>query len=500
MDKEFLLKLIEENEESEWIEFKSNYPAEKHYEEIGEYISAISNSAALKEQTYGYMIWGVEDSTKKIIGTTFEYDLNINGSEVFKHYLARNLQPSIALRFETFTIHDKRIVCLTIPAANKVITEFKRERFIRIGSSKETLRKYPEYEADLWATLTGSNDITIIPSRRKNLTFHYLKIYLSDHNFQYNDLTFEDNLHLRTPHGSYNLMAELLADENDISVNVATFATTDKTQYISRTEFGGRCLLDAMEKAKGYIETINPTYVDTRVRPRKEIKLFSPEAFKEAWYNACVHYKWAEMNNPGIYVYSDRLEIESYGGIPRGLTKRQFLNGVSHPVNKTLFEIFKICGFVEKSGHGVPTVVKTYGENAYRFEGNFINVIIPFEKINLKVTSEEPISSIDNNTTQENYSTTRETTQEMTNTTQENHSTTRETTQEMTNTTRENDDTTQENILNLLKENGHLNKKKLAELLHLTEDGVKYHIKELKKKSKLIHHGSTKAGYWEVKE
>ena len=241
-----------------------------------------------------------------------------------------------------------------------------------------------------------------------------------------------------------------------------------------------------MEKAKDYIETINPTYVDTTVRPRKEIKLFSPEAFKEAWYNACVHYKWAEMNNPGIYIYSDRLEIESYGGIPRGLTKRQFLNGVSHPVNKTLFEIFKICEFVEKSGHDVPMVVKTYGENAYRFEGNFINVIIPFEKINLKVTSEDPISSIDNNTTQENYITTRETTQEMTNTTREN--------------IQENDDTTQENILNLLKENGHLNKKKLAELLHITEDGVKYHIKELKKKSKLLHHGSSKAGYLEVIE
>lgn len=66
--------------------------------------------------------------------------------------------------------------------------------------------------------------------------------------------------------------------------------------------------------------------------------------FKEVRYNACVHYKWSEMNTPGIYIYSDRMEIESYGGITRELTKKVFLRGTSRPINKTLLIYAKHVG------------------------------------------------------------------------------------------------------------------------------------------------------------
>ena len=467
MNKELLLEIINNNDEREWVEFKTNYPAEKHAQDIGEYISALSNSATLHKQNYAYMIWGVENNTRKILGTDFNYDLDINGSEVFKHYLARNLEPRISFKFEGVYIDDKRLVALIIPATKDVITEFNHERFIRIGSSKEKLKKFPKYEAELWAELSGSNDITNIESRRTHLTFQILKNYLSTHNYHYNDSTFEENLGLRTKNGEYNLMAELLADENDIVINVATFATNDKTEYLKRNEFGGKCLLLAMEQAKNYIEAINQIYVDTKVRPRKEKPMFNMDAFKEAWYNACVHYKWSEANNPGIYVYVDRLEIESFGGIPSDLSKRQFLLGVSKPVNKRLFEIFKTCGFVEESGHGVPTVTKAYGDESYIFDGKFIKVVIPFDRSGF------------------------------TNTTQEIDNTTQKTTQGHESTTQK---TTQERLIELLKANPNLSRSDLATLLKLSEDGVKYQIKKLKDKGIIKRVGPDKGGYWEVIE
>ena len=467
MNKELLLEIINNNDEREWVEFKTNYPAEKHAQDIGEYISALSNSATLHKQNYAYMIWGVENNTRKILGTDFNYDLDINGSEVFKHYLARNLEPRISFKFEEVYIDDKRLVALIIPATKDVITEFNHERFIRIGSSKEKLKKFPKYEAELWAELSGSNDITNIESRRTHLTFQILKNYLSTHNYHYNDSTFEENLGLRTKNGEYNLMAELLADENDIVINVATFATNDKTEYLKRNEFGGKCLLLAMEQAKNYIEAINQIYVDTKVRPRKEKPMFNMDAFKEAWYNACIHYKWSEANNPGIYVYVDRLEIESFGGIPSDLSKRQFLLGVSKPVNKRLFEIFKTCGFVEESGHGVPTVTKAYGDESYIFDGKFIKVVIPFDRSGF------------------------------TNTTQEIDNTTQKTTQGHESTTQK---TTQERLIELLKANPNLSRSDLATLLKLSEDGVKYQIKKLKDKGIIKRVGPDKGGYWEVIE
>lgn len=42
--------------------------------------------------------------------------------------------------------------------------------------------------------------------------------------------------------------------------------------------------------------------------------------------------------------------------------------------------IFLQCGIVEHSGHGVPIVVKEYGEQAYLFSKNMITVTIPFNK------------------------------------------------------------------------------------------------------------------------
>ena len=471
MNKETLLELIDNSDECEWIEFKTNYPADKYYMDIGEYISALSNSAALHKQTFAYMIWGVENNTKKIIGTLFNYDIEINGSEVFKHYLARNLDPHISFKFEEIYIGKSRIVCLTIPSSKEIITEFDHERFIRIGSSKERLRKYPKIEAELWAELSGTNDIANIESRRNNLTFQILKNYLSTHNYHYNDSTFLDNLGFKTKSGNYNLLAELLADNNDIVINVATFATNDKTEYLKRNEFGGKCLLLAMEQAKNYIESINQIYVDTTIRPRKEKPMINMDAFKEAWYNACVHYKWSEANNPGIYVYSDRLEIESFGGIPVDLSKKQFLQGVSKPVNKRLFEIFKTCGFAEESGHGVPTVTKAYGNDSYIFDGKFIKVVIPFNISNKSKTTKE--------TTKEIINTTQETTKEIINTTQE---------------------TTQEKIINLLRANALLTRKDLSIILKLSEDGIQYHLNQLKKKGIIEHKGSTKSGYWLVKD
>ena len=41
-------------------------------------------------------------------------------------------------------IEGKRLVLLTIPAAKSVPTKFSEQTFIRIGSSKEKLSKFPE--------------------------------------------------------------------------------------------------------------------------------------------------------------------------------------------------------------------------------------------------------------------------------------------------------------------------------------------------------------------
>ena len=79
-------------------------------------------------------------------------------------------------------------------------------------------------------------------------------------------------------------------------------------------------------------------------------------------------------------MFSYRLEIVSTGGIPKSMTKERFLSGESRLVNPELMHAFVSCGLVEQSGHGVPVVVQKYGEEAYKLNGGFVKVTIPFYK------------------------------------------------------------------------------------------------------------------------
>ena len=94
------------------------------------------------------------------------------------------------------------------------------------------------------------------------------------------------------------------------------------------------------------------------------------------------------------------------------------------------------------------------------FDGKFIKVVIPFNISNKSNTTKE---------------------------------TTQETTQEIANTT-------QEKIINLLRANAILTRKDLSIILKISEEGVKYHLNNLKKKGIIEHKGSTKSGYWIVKD
>ena len=61
-----ITNLISLPHEYEWLDFKENWFSK---DGIGEYISAISNGAALSGREFGYIVWGVNDKTHEITGT-----------------------------------------------------------------------------------------------------------------------------------------------------------------------------------------------------------------------------------------------------------------------------------------------------------------------------------------------------------------------------------------------------------------------------------------------
>ncbi|MGN1163556.1 MAG: ATP-binding protein, partial [Candidatus Ornithospirochaeta sp.] len=79
-----------------------------------------------------------------------------------------------------------------------------------------------------------------------------------------------------------------------------------------------------------------------------------------------------------IYIYDDRIEIISTGGLPYGYSREDFFSGISHPVNIGLFKIMGQLDIIEQTGHGNIVIVDKYGKNAFRIEDNYIVVTIPF--------------------------------------------------------------------------------------------------------------------------
>jgi predicted HTH transcriptional regulator len=125
-----IIELCSYDDEQEWFEFKENW---FQPEELGEYVSALSNAAAFHYQEMAYFIWGVNDDTHEIVGTNFNQYCDYN-KEPYQNYLARNLSPSINFSFEEVEINGKRVVALLIPPATEIPTSFRETRFIRIGS------------------------------------------------------------------------------------------------------------------------------------------------------------------------------------------------------------------------------------------------------------------------------------------------------------------------------------------------------------------------------
>ncbi len=256
--------------EREWFEFKKNWYKP---DELGEYISALSNSAAYEGRGQAYFIWGIDDTTHEIEGTDFNFNKTIK-NEPLKHYLARQLSPDVNFRFEEAHIEGKRLVLLTVPAAKVVPTAYARERYIRIGSSKENLRKYPEKESYLFNVLRhGFPTIENTPSEYQELSFEKLMIYYGAKGLKLAPQTFKKNLSLYTEEGKYNILAQLLSDHSHIPIRVAIFSGKTKADNMySVREFGNQCLLYSLEEVLRYGDVLNLIQADETDRIVREKK------------------------------------------------------------------------------------------------------------------------------------------------------------------------------------------------------------------------------------
>jgi ATP-dependent DNA helicase RecG len=146
-----LVELLSLPAETEWVEWKHN---NDNPDMIAERISALANSAALHGREFGYLVWGVEDSTKKVVGTTFRPRQSKKGNEELENWLMRSQHPQVSFQIFEWSHQGVPVVLFQIPRASQAPVRFGSEEFVRIGSLTKKLKEYTEKERELWAILS----------------------------------------------------------------------------------------------------------------------------------------------------------------------------------------------------------------------------------------------------------------------------------------------------------------------------------------------------------
>ena len=144
--------------ESECVEFKDandNFSTS----DIGKYFSALSNEANLRGQTAAWLVFGVHDKTRAIIGTDYRRDRARLDS--LKHQITQDTDPSVSFReIHEIQTPQGRVLAFEIPPAPRGIPiGWKGHYYARAGASLTALSMAKQDEirsqslADDWSAI-----------------------------------------------------------------------------------------------------------------------------------------------------------------------------------------------------------------------------------------------------------------------------------------------------------------------------------------------------------
>lgn len=369
--KKIIERLLKLPKECEWAEFKLNFKSE---DEIGKYLSALSNGASLQNEKYGYLIFGIDDATLQVVGTNFNPLLKKIGNEELENWLLQRLSPRVDVAIIVSNFNDKQLVIFQVQAANGQPTCFMHHDFVRVGSITRSLKEFPEKERKIWASKAKENfekGIALeVETAADVVKFLDTQSYYDLLNIPYpsaRDAVIEkfiaEKFIKSNPHGYAitNLGAILFA--KDIAhfeqliykaPRVILYDGKNKLKTIKDQDgkFGYALGFDRLIK---YINVLLPSneVIGTALR---ETKLMYPEiAIRELVANALVHQDFSEKGSaPLIEIFSDRVEI-SNPGIPL-ISPNRFIDEYQAR-NELLSSVMRRLGICEKKGSGMDKVV-----------------------------------------------------------------------------------------------------------------------------------------------
>ncbi|WP_314295379.1 RNA-binding domain-containing protein [Fusobacterium periodonticum] len=342
--------------------------------------------SAFSNYNTGKIIFGIDDNGK-IIGLENIEELCLD----LENKINDNISPKPDFRFIKDT--KKNIITLIVEEGLNKPYLYKGKAYKRNDTSTVEVDKVELNRL----TLLGLNQYyEELKARKQDLEFKVLKKELEEKlslkNFSKDVLK---TLNLYDDKNAYNNAAELFADKNFFSgIDIAKFGKSIN-EILDRNLFVNISIISQFQKT---LEVFNRYYKYEQILGSERIKkeLIPEKAFRETIANALIHRTWDVNSNIRISMYEDKIEVSSPGGLPSGISEKEYLNGqISQLRNPILANIFFRLKYIEMFGTGIRRINESYKSYAVKpafeiFE-NSIKITLPIITTKLFLTTDEKI-------------------------------------------------------------------------------------------------------------
>ena len=330
------IALIDElcTSESALVEFKQNNFDPKL---VAKLCSALSNAARIDNKDFAYVLWGVDDSSHEVVGTTFDPDdVKADSNTVLQLWLAQRLKPSVAFEFRRVAHPQGTVVLLEIPAASIAPVAYDDIAYVRIGSATPKLTDYPErqqklitnlrpyvWEKGLAKQFISADEVLVLLDYPAY--FKLTEQNLPDNKVGILERLAADRLIQEDVGGKWNITnlgAILFAadlDAFDISISrkavrFIAYKGKNRAATVAHRQDGRKGYAAGLEGLINYINGLLPINEHIGAVFREPRRLFPELAVRELIANALIHQDMTIQGaGPQIELFEDRMEITNPG-------------------------------------------------------------------------------------------------------------------------------------------------------------------------------------------
>lgn len=331
---------------------------------------------ALSSRVQAYVIWGVDDVTHKIIGTTFSPFLTKVGNEELESWLSHLMTPNTHFRFFEMEMQGLAVVVLEISRATHRPIQFKGVEYIKVGSYTKKLKEYPEKERELWRcfdrapfekqiaaeNLYGEDVLRLLDYPTY---FQLLNQPLPENREQILEALKADSLITKSRAGLWNILnlgailfAKKLSDFSSLkrkAVRIVQYPENSRYEAIREYELtkGYACGFDEL------IHFVNMSIPSNEVigqALRTTVTMYPLLAVRELIANALIHQDFFITGaGPMIEIFKERIEITNPG--KSLVDTMRLLDSPPHSRNEALASFMRRISICEERGSGIDKIV-----------------------------------------------------------------------------------------------------------------------------------------------